>query len=342
MFNTGNNIMLYEARKAKHKPHIVLQILIFIAVFFVCEIATSIIIGVPLGIVIAKNYDFAHIATEGIEKFQAYIYDFMNNLPEWFTVLTLFATALMTFLVIVYCRHIEGRSFASMGLRRRGMLKNYGFGYLIGIAMITATVALAVLLGGAKFSGLNSGASAFYVVLFFLGYLVQGMSEEVCVRGYFMISLTNKVPVAVAVFLSSLVFSAGHLANQGISLLAVINLTLFGTFAACYVLRMDDLWGACAIHSAWNFFQGNVFGISVSGTGLGSSVFGTTFVSGREIISGGSFGIEGGLCTTIVLTIGIALVLFLPQKERPALPTEEQTAEKLPTRHEPLPLYIQK
>lgn len=342
MLNTRNNIMLYEAKKAKHKSHIVIQILIFIAVIFISQMAVGIIVGVPLSFVMMNQFGAEQLATEGIGSFISFITDFMNNLPVWFTVVSLFATALMTFLVIVYCRHIEGRSFASMGLGRRGLMKNYGLGYLIGIVMITVTVVLAVLFGGAKFSGFNTGVSAFYIALFFLGYLVQGMSEEVCFRGYFMVSCANKVPVAVAVFISSVAFAVMHLANQGISLLAVINLTLFGAFAACYVLRTDDLWGACAIHSAWNFFQGNVFGISVSGTGLGSSVFGTTFVSGRELLSGGVFGIEGGVCTTIVMVVGIALVLFLPQNERPALPAEEPTTDKISARHEPLPLYIQK
>lgn len=341
MLDTRNNIMLFEARKAKHKPNIILQVLIFAAVMLVTQMAVGMVVGMPLGLAVTNSYGFERFASEGFGSFMSYIYDYINNLPEWFTVISLFATAIMTLLVIVYCRGVEGRSYASLGLRKKGMAKNYGFGYLIGIAMITATVALAVALGGAKFTGLNSSVSVLYIALFFLGYLVQGMSEEVCFRGYFMVSCASRVHVGIAVFISSLAFSAMHLANSGISFFAIINLTLFGAFAAVYVLRTDDLWGACAIHSAWNFFQGNVFGISVSGSAMSSSVFGTAFVDGRELISGSAFGIEGGLCTTIVLAISIALVLFLPQKPRPALPQEEAVNEP-PARREPLPVYIQK
>ena len=341
MLDTRNNIMLFEARKAKHKPNIILQVLIFAAVIFVTQMAVGMLIGIPLGLAVADSYGFERFASEGFESFMSYVYDYINNLPEWFTVLSLFETAIMTLLVIVYCHGIDGRSYASMGLRRKGMAKNYGFGYLIGIVMITAAVALAVLLGGAKFTGLNSSVSVLYIVVFFLGYLVQGMSEEVCFRGYFMVSCANRVHVGIAVFLSSLAFSAMHLANAGISLFAFINLTLFGVFMAVYVLRTDDLWGACAIHSAWNFFQGNIFGISVSGGAMSSSVFGTAFADGHELISGGAFGIEGGICTTIVLAVATALVLFLPQKPRPAL-SEETPKEGPPSRREPLPVYIQK
>ncbi len=342
MLDTKNNVMLYEARKAKHKPHIVLQILIFAAVILASQMAAGMLIGMPLGIVASQSYGFERFASEGINSFISYMYDFINNLPEWFTVLSLFGTAVSTFLYFIYCRAIEGRSYASMGVRMKGMLNNYCFGYLIGIVMIAAAVVLAVLLGGAKFTGLNMDVSVTYIILFFLGYLIQGMSEEVCFRGYFMVSCANKVHVAWAVAISSVAFAALHLANPGITPLAFFNLALFGVFAAVYVLRTDDLWGACAIHSAWNFFQGNIFGISVSGSAQSTSVFGTAFVEGRGLISGGSFGIEGGICTTVVMLLGIALVLFLPQKKRPELSNEELEEERPAASREPVPVYIEK
>lgn len=345
MLDTRNNIMLFEARKAKHKPNIVLQILIFIGVIFASQMAVGLVVGIPMGVMVTKDIMQAMVSSDTFVTFDSYlsiVSDYVRNLPQWFTVLSLFATAIITLLAIVCCRGIEGRSSASMGLSKKGMLKNYGVGYLVGMAMISATVVLSVSFGGAKFTGFNQGVSLLYVVLFFLGFLVQGMSEEVFFRGYFMVSCANRVHVAIAVFISSLAFSAMHLANPGITLFAVFNLTLFGVFAAIYVLRTDDLWGACAIHSAWNFLQGNIFGISVSGGGVSTSVFGTTFVEGREFLSGGAFGIEGGVCTTIVLIIGIALVLFLPQEKRPELPQEERLTEEDPSHREPLPVYFEK
>lgn len=341
MIDIQNNVMLHEARKARHKPHIVLQILIFIAVLLVSQIASGMVIGVPLGIAVMAELGLEKLAMAGPAGATAAVYDFMGSLPEWFSVASLLGTAITTLLVIVYCRGIEGRSTASMGLARNGMLKRYGLGFLIGTVMITATVALAVLLGGARFTGFNAGVSLLYLGLFFLGYLVQGMSEEVCVRGYFMVSCMNRVGAVAAVLISSLAFAAMHLLNAGVTVLAFANLTLFGVFTAVYVLRTDDLWGVCAIHSAWNFLQGNIFGISVSGTGATSSLFGTAFTEGRELISGGAFGIEGGLCTTVVLLAGTALALFLPLKPRPALPQEETETEPAAPRA-PLPVYIQK
>jgi len=340
MLNIKNSVMLHEAKKAKHKPHAVVQILIFIAVMFVSQLAAGLVLCVPLSIKIYGSSDLGGLAAMGYSGTAAFVSEFASKLPQWFNIVSLFATGITTALVIIYCRSIEGRSLTSMGLCRKGFVRQYSFGYLIGVAMMTATVVLSVLLGSATFNGLNTGVTALYILLFFAGYLIQGMSEELCFRGYFMVSCANSAHMAVAVFASSLAFALLHLANPGITALAFLNILLFGVFAAVYILRTDDLWGACAIHSAWNFFQGNIFGISVSGSGMSSSVFGTTFVSGHALISGGAFGIEGGLCTTIVLLGATALAIFLPQKERPELPSEAPAviavSEKL------RPVYIQK
>lgn len=69
--------------------------------------------------------------------------------------------------------------------------------------------------------------------------------------------------------------------------------------------------GAAAIHSAWNFVQGNVFGVSVSGTGSAPSLLGTVLSDAGTIWNGGAFGLEGGLCVTVVTLLAIAAVIFL-------------------------------
>ena len=100
--------------------------------------------------------------------------------------------------------------------------------------------------------------------------------------------------------------------NNGISLLAIINLTLCGIMFSLYMLRTDNLWGACAIHSIWNFVQGNFFGLPVSGIDSGDSVFRFSLIEGSDLANGGAFGLEGGLPCTIVLTAVILVLLFVP------------------------------
>ena len=149
-----------------------------------------------------------------------------------------------------------------------------------------------------------------------MGFVIQGMSEEVLVRGFFMVSLGNRCHTAIAVGISSVAFALLHLANPGISLLALLNLTLFGVFMAVYVLRTDDLWGACAIHSAWNFAQGNLVGIRVSGMAQLPTLAIMNPVGEQSLFHGGAFGLEGGLIVTVVTLAAIVLTLFLPKKAK--------------------------
>jgi len=152
-------------------------------------------------------------------------------------------------------------------------------------------------------------------ILFGLGYMIQGMAEEVLCRSYFMVSLARRYPMWVAVILNALFFAALHLGNSGISALAFVNLTLFGVFASVYFIKRGSIWGIGAVHSIWNFVQGNFYGIKVSGMESNCSVFASAMTEGRDLIHGGAFGLEGGLAVTLVLVAGTLFLLTKPAKD---------------------------
>ena len=93
-------------------------------------------------------------------------------------------------------------------------------------------------------------------------------------------------------------------------MLAVVNLFLVAVFFALYMICFDNIWGACAIHSVWNYAQGNIYGIKVSGIEVhAASVFSVTSPQESSLINGGAFGAEGGLGTTVVLLVSLALLI---------------------------------
>jgi len=154
------------------------------------------------------------------------------------------------------------------------------------------------------------------IALYFGGFLVQGMSEEFIFRGYLMNSVGGKHSAALAVGISALAFGLAHAANPGFNALALLNLVLFAVFASLYMLNSDNIWGVCAIHSIWNFMQGNFYGISVSGAVNADSFFITSAKSSHGFLTGGEFGIEGSIFTTLVLTAAIAAVLYAMIKNK--------------------------
>lgn len=300
--------IVVEAQKARFRPNLAVQVLIFIAVFIVTQIAAG--LPVAIGAIIKVVADISSGRADFTNPADSMNYAREMMSVNWFSLLTLFCTIIVTILVIVYCRFIEKRSLYSMGFVKRKAVFNYLLGLVIGAVMFGAGVLICWLTGALAFNGVILGNSLGLVFAFFLAFLFQGMSEEVMLRGYFMVSIAAKKTVVVAILLNSILFALMHILNNGISLLPIINLTLFGIFASVYMLRTGNIWGVCAIHSMWNFVQGNIFGIAVSGINIKASVFSFVPAGTGTLINGGDFGLEGGLGVTIVLVAAIIITLL--------------------------------
>lgn len=231
-----------------------------------------------------------------------------NSLP--FRLVSLFTTIFATIGAIIYCVCIEKRTLSSMGVKKEHAARDYLVGLLIGFVMFSAVVLVNVLFGGMKFESFNSNVSVGLLLVFLAGFVIQGMSEEFVCRGYLMNTIGGKHSIAAAVIISSVAFMALHLGNQGLSIIALVNLVLIAVFFAVYMICFDNIWGVCAIHSIWNFAQGNIYGIKVSGTDLNTvPVFTVTQTGESSLINGGAFGAEGGLGTTVVILVSLALLV---------------------------------
>ncbi len=308
-------VILREGALAKQRPALLMQVLIFFVVLLVSQCAAGIISGIPTALWVLRGGLPELTAMESPAEIMESALSLMGQMPPWFNCVSLFAAGMQIPAAIIYCRFLEGRSLRSMGMVKRGFWKKYLTGLAWGTAMLLAAALLCQALGGMRFR-FNAAVSPLWLVLFFLGFVLQGAGEEFLLRGYFMVSLTNSVSRAWAVGISSVAFAALHMGNAGITALSMVNLALFGLFAALYMLRCDDIWGVCGIHSAWNFVQGNLLGVQVSGMDMGASLFLAESKTGMALLHGGSFGLEGGLAVTLVLLLGTALVLFLPERTR--------------------------
>ena len=66
------------------------------------------------------------------------------------------------------------------------------------------------------------------------------------------------------------------------------------------------------MHTAWNLSQGNIFGLLVSGNSSANSVITAIYSdNSSSLITGGSFGPEGGLATTAVTAVCMVIVIVL-------------------------------
>ena len=248
--------------------------------------------------------------------------DFMSVLDtDSLKLFSLFLTSLGIIISLLYVRFLEKRSLSTTGIVKKGLLKQYAIGYLLGILMIGLPTLATIVFNGNVY--VNANANYGLLALYFLGFLIQGASEEIMIRGYLLTTLAKTTNKLWAIILSSVVFALLHIVNPSMGIIPFLNLFLFGVFAALFFLRTKNIWAISAIHSAWNFFQGNVFGIQVSGQIFNESVLNIKSTA-PEILSGSDFGLEGGLFVTILLVVATLITVFYGDNK---LVAEEDTHE---------------
>lgn len=299
-FNQFNSPLIDEAKTSRYKHNFVIETLIFILVYFIGSSFASILPGA---------YMIWDIFKKNITDPNT-ILQYATHTPDSLTMISLYCTIFITFTAIFYCTYIEKRSLSSMGIKKDNAVKRYLTGLLIGVGIFSLAVLICCILGSVKIVSFNSNVSFGMVIIFLFGYILQGASEEVLFRGYFMISMTNKSKVLTAIIVNSVVFSLLHGLNPNVTLLAFFNIFLFGVFASLYTLRTNSLIGGCAIHTAWNFVQGNLFGFQVSGLTTNASILTIKTNSSSALLNGGAFGMEGGLAVTIVLLLCIVAIIY--------------------------------
>ena len=164
----------------------------------------------------------------------------MDN--PYLSVLSLFATGGMILTVILFCRWIQKRKVTSIGFVKKNWVKQYLLGCVVGFVMFSVAVGICVLTGSVSFVGVSSTFQVGLWILFLLGFLVQGMAEEVLCRGYFLVSVGRRYSLVVGIIANSIFFSALHLLNAGLSVLALVNLVLLG-FSHLFILLRQKISG---------------------------------------------------------------------------------------------------
>ena len=243
---------------------------------------------------------------------------FFNNKDLLSLLITLFSFAFISLLVFFRVKVIEKRSFSSIGFNKNNWLKKYSLGFLIGLAMMSIIVLILFPFGYITVEknpiqpvGISAIASVL-VILF--GWIIQGATEEIVTRGWLLNVLGTKYNIGVGLLISSTLFGLMHLTNPNVNYIAVINIILVGLFYGLYVIKTNDLWAVCGMHSAWNFAQGNIFGFKVSGLDVSVGSLIDLNLVGSDFVTGGIFGPEAGITATFILLASIGILLFIDKK----------------------------
>ncbi len=215
---------------------------------------------------------------------------------------------------------------SALSRKYRAPWKNYLRGLLFGFILISSVYVVMFMTGQVSFKGFaltTDTAPLFF--LYLLMWIPQGATEEIMMRGYMLPRVAGRFGIPFGVFFSSLCFSLMHGMNVGFSVIACVNLMLIAALFACIALRQGHIYTVCAMHTIWNFCQGNLFGLEVSGNPQAATIFSSGYTKlSKDYMTGGKFGPEGGLCVTIVIVIAF-IVLFATRKKKTVSPDPSES-----------------
>lgn len=200
-------------------------------------------------------------------------------------------------------KYINKSSLRELGFR--GRFTDLAFGLVLGAFSIT--VIFLILLFTNNILLLHSFSEPnfnMYIVGYLIFFVLVGVFEEVFFRGYVIKTMLSRNNQPWLIYVSSAVFfSVVHGMNPNVSFLGLLNIMLVGLLFAYMFLATKSLYIPIGYHITWNYFQGNVFGFSVSGMKT-ESVYLVDATVGNTLLTGGAFGLEGGLLATGILIFG--------------------------------------
>ncbi|MGF3072605.1 lysostaphin resistance A-like protein [Facklamia sp. P12955] len=230
--------------------------------------------------------------------------------------LELFLTIITIITTVLLAKWLQGRRLNSFGFYKDNFLKKYGMGVVIATALMFFIFLVNLLMGTISVQ-MNPHADGVAFILLLVGFMIQGMSEEILLRGYLMNGLAAAWGVPLAILINSIFFSLLHYGNPGVTVLALVNIALAGIFFSLLFYITDNMWLTGAAHSFWNFIMGVVFGVQVSGLVLPGTLLLTKSKAEASLINGGDFGFEGGLVVTVILVAAcIYLINKCPKQEK--------------------------
>lgn len=208
-------------------------------------------------------------------------------------------------------RWIERREVTELSLTQ--LWREFPAGVAMGCGLFAAVMLMLRLGGayriegwgdtGAVASGLAMGISAAVV-------------EEILFRGILFRLLEAVFGWWVALGLTSALFGAAHAANRGATVWSSVAIALEAgiLLGSAYALTRR-LWVPMGIHLGWNFTEGTVFGMAVSGNEVSHPLVRGT-ISGGALLTGGKFGPEASLPAVMACVTVAAVLLAMTMRSR--------------------------
>lgn len=206
---------------------------------------------------------------------------------------------------LLYVRFVERRPPTE--LAAAGAFGELVAGALIGALLFSLTIGALWAGGWYRVTGTNPWTTVVAPLLFAAG---AAYVEELIVRGILFRNIEEMLGSWLALAITAALFGLAHISNPHATIVSAVAIALeAGVLLGAAYMVTRRLWLAIGIHFAWNFAQGGIFGVAVSGIASNGILRGK--LQGPPLVSGGSFGAEGSvIAVAVCLAASVPLVMM--------------------------------
>jgi membrane protease YdiL (CAAX protease family) len=180
-------------------------------------------------------------------------------------------------------------------------------GVIFGFLLFVVVLGLIRAAGAARLQGVSARFDAAPMLAV---SILAAVGEELAFRGGVFRILEESCGTTVALVVSAAIFGLLHALNPGATVIstAAIAIEAGVLLGAAYALTRN-LWLPIGLHFGWNFTEGGIFGVSVSGGAVGKGVLAVT-LAGPRLLTGGKFGPEASVIA-VAVCFSAAIVLIV-------------------------------
>ena len=212
-------------------------------------------------------------------------------------------------ILLFFVKYFEKTTFEYFGFSKENNLEAIKVGAGLAIFSIVGVVAILLMSNNISLS-LSKDLKIGIIIILTILVLMQGFLEEVVFRGYLMTRLAAKKGKWIAILLSSIFYLVFRMSNPTTSKIDLLNIFLISVVMSLLYWYFDNVLVIAIFHAFWNCISGLVFGFNLSGIKLSDSIFTVVAISDKQILIGGSYGIEGSIIATVFFAI-LGLLVYM-------------------------------
>ena len=212
-------------------------------------------------------------------------------------------------ILLFFVKYFEKTTYDYFGFNKENNVVAIKAGFGLAIFSVVGVVAI-LLMSNSVFLTLTKDLKIGTIIILSILVLIQGFLEEIVFRGYFMTRLAAKKGKWIAIILSSLFYLVFRMSNPTTSKLDLINIFLISIVMSLLYWYFDNILVIAIFHAFWNCISGVILGFNISGIRVSDSLFAVKVISDKQILIGGSYGIEGSIIATVFFAI-LGLLVYM-------------------------------